>query len=495
VLRPLVFASLVATAVGGGVVGLSVDAGAAAQGGTAPVGHDWTRFGWDARRSNASTDPTGITAETLGALQFQQVRLDGTVDASPIYLSAVSIGGASHDTFFVTTTYGKTIAVDADDGSMLWTYAPPGYDTWAGTYQYTTATPVADPGRDFIYTASPDGYIQKLAVADGSAVWRTAITRSPDRERIAASLNYFRGRVFATTGSYFDAPPYQGHVAALDAGSGALAKVWNALCSHRAQLIDPTECSESDAGIWGRAGAVIDPTTGHVFVATGNGHWNGRRHWGDAVIELDSMFELVGSYTPRDTNTLEDLDLDLGSTAPVLLDDGYIAQGGKDGRIRLVTLERMHAETPQRGGEIQTVTTPSGSALLTAPAVSRTAAAVWMFAADDYGTAAWRFRDGRLHERWRNSTPGTSPVSAGGLLYVYDGRGGLHIYEPGSGQEIAVLPCGRGHWNSPIVVDGRIALSEGGAAEQSLGGVLDIWRLPGRTLDAATARRRSSAPR
>src|SRR5437867_8673773 len=73
--------------------------------------HDWTRFGWDAGRSSASSDPTGITAANVGAMRRQQVTLDGTVDASPIYLHSARVGGSVHDVFFVTTTYGKTLAI------------------------------------------------------------------------------------------------------------------------------------------------------------------------------------------------------------------------------------------------------------------------------------------------------------------------------------------------------------------------------------------------
>jgi outer membrane protein assembly factor BamB len=451
---------------------------AAMQGAAPSASHDWARFGWDVGRSNASTDPTGIGPDSFDSLELQQVRLEGTVDASPIYLHGVTVSGAAHDAFFVTTTYGKTIALDADDGSILWTYTPPDYDSWAGTYQSTNATPVADPDRHFIYASSPDGYIQKLAVADGGAAWRTAITVLPGRERVSASLNYFNGRVIATTGGYFDDPPYQGHVVLIDGGSGRLVKVWNSLCSHRPNLLDPRTCPESDSAIWGRAGAVVDVQTGHIFVATGNGRWNGKTYWGDATVELDAELGLVGSYTPRDTNDLDQKDLDLGSTSPVLLGDGYLLQGGKDGRIRLLSINQMRIDPPRRGGEIQVVSTPSGNGLFTAPAVAHTAHGVWVFAADDYGTAAWLFRDGRLHERWRNQRPGTSPVAAGGLLYVNNPRGGLHVYEPDSGADVATLDCRSGHWNSPIVADGRIALAEGSAADERLSGVLDIWRLP-----------------
>ncbi|HTD83217.1 MAG TPA: PQQ-binding-like beta-propeller repeat protein, partial [Gemmatimonadaceae bacterium] len=133
--------------------------------------HDWTMFGWDASRSNASADPTGITAANISSMRRQQVTLDGTVDASPIYLHGVRVNGTDRDVFFVTTTYGKTQAIDANDGSILWTYTPRGYQGWAGSRQFTTATPVADPGRKTIYAASPDGHIQKLSIADGSLQW------------------------------------------------------------------------------------------------------------------------------------------------------------------------------------------------------------------------------------------------------------------------------------------------------------------------------------
>ena len=38
------------------------------------------------------------------------------------------------------------------------------------------------------------------------------------------------------------------------------------------------------------------------------------------------------------------------------------------------------------------------------------------------------------------------------------------------------LTAGSGHWNSPIVTDGRIALPEGDANDHRTSGVLDIWR-------------------
>src|SRR5665213_786933 len=91
---------------------------------------DWPRFGFDAAGSNASPSATGLTAANIATLRRQQVTIDGTVDASPIYLHGVSVQGAPHDVFVVTTTYGKTIAIDAADGKTLWEFTPPGYSEW-----------------------------------------------------------------------------------------------------------------------------------------------------------------------------------------------------------------------------------------------------------------------------------------------------------------------------------------------------------------------------
>jgi hypothetical protein len=444
----------------------------------ASSGLDWTRFGWDARRSSDDPHATGITAANVGSLVRQQVHLPGTVDSSPIYLHGVSIGGATHDAFFVTTTYGITLAIDAASGNILWRWTPPRYPRWAGSAQITTATPLADPSRKWIYAASPDGRIQKLSVATGHASWRRVITKLPSREKIAASLNFENGHVVATTGGYIgDAPPYQGHVVVIAAGSGRLLHVWNSLCSNRHGLLVPSRCPTSDSAIFGRAGAVVVPGSGKLLVATGNGPWDGRTNWGDAVLVLSSKARLVGNYTPTNTQELNASDTDLGSTSPVYLTSKLIAQGGKDGKIRLLSLKRLNGTRPHKGRELQVVSTPSGSDLFTAPAVWRSGKRVWLIAADGGATEAWSVRGGRVHSVWRHGAAGTSPVIAGGLLWVYDPGGGLRVYEPGSGKLLTTLSAGGGHWNSPIVTDGRVALPEGDANDHATSGVLDIWRL------------------
>jgi hypothetical protein len=459
------------------LLGASVAAAAAGQ--SLPP-QDWRMFGGNVDSTSANTSSTGITAANVAQLARRQIKLPGTVDASAIFLQGVTVHGALHNAIFVTTTYGKTLAVDAASGGVLWQYTPPGYQALAGTYQITNSTPVADPDRQSIYAASPDGYIQKLSVSDGLPVWRTAITKLPQREKIASPLKHFGGHVIAVTAGYVgDESPYQGHVAVLDGGSGKLLQVWNSLCSNRPGLLEPDSCAQTLSAIWGRAGAVIDPDSGVIFVATGNGEWNGTTDWGDSIIEIDTTATtLLGNYTPADTATLYADDLDLGSTSPVLLGGDLIAQGGKDGKIRLLSRTAIAGAGPHKGNELQNISTPSGTDLFTQPAVWEHDGETWMFAADSGGTAAWALENAKLQQKWKNATGGTSPFEAGGLLFVYAPAGGLNVYDAASGKPIATLPAGPGHWNSPIVLQGEIILPEGNANDHATSGVLDIWSLP-----------------
>ena len=471
------------------IAAITVSVGAVAVAGSQIAsGGDWTRFGYDAARHNTAPSTGGITAANLGRLRLRQVRLDGTVDSSPIYLARTRVGGAPHDVFVVTTTYGKTLAVDARSGRILWRYVPSGYKRVVRSAQITTATPVADPSRRYVYTASPDGLVHKLAVANGRELrtggWPVSVTRDATHEKLAAAFNFSRGLVLVTTGGYIgDAPPYQGHVVAIRATTGAIVSVFNSLCSDRHTLIVPSSCSASDSAIWARSGAVVDPETGNLLVATGNGPWNGSTNWGDSVLELSpDASRLLQNWTPTDQRELEAGDTDLGSAAPALLGGGLAIQSGKDGKLRLLDLHRLNGKTKTAGaitgGELQTLPAPGGGGVFTAPAVWRSGGTAWAFVTTFDATGAYKLVGRRLVGVWENKSGGTSPVVAGGLLFVYNPNGGLNVYRPGSPEPIVRLAAGAGHWNSPVVADGRIALPEGDANDHRTDGILDIWSLP-----------------
>jgi outer membrane protein assembly factor BamB len=439
----------------------------------AKLGGDWTRFGYDAARHNAGPSRTGITSANVRKLEKRRVVLDGTVDASPIYLRGVRVHGSRHDTFFVTTSYGRTLAIDAATGAILWRFTPSGYSSLAGSYRITNSTPVADPNRKFVYAASPDGFVHKLSIASGAEArgWPVRVTLLPQREKLGTSLNYSRGLVLIGTGGYIgDAPPYQGHIVAIRASSGRIVHVWNSLCSNVHRLLNPRSCAKSASAIWARSGVVVVPGSGNLLVATGNGRFDGSRNWGDSTLMLTpTASRLLRNWTPRDQASLESGDVDLGSTAPALVGNGLAVQGGKDSKLRLLSLARLGGRLGATGGELQTVATPGG--VFTAPAVWRNR----VFVATDSGLVCYLLRGNRLHVSWRKSVGGTSPVVAGGLLYVYNGS--LNVYAPTTGKRLASFSVGSSHWNSPIVTDGRLAVPEGDANDHRTSGALDIFRL------------------
>jgi PQQ-like domain len=458
---------------------------------------DWTEFGLNPQRSDVSSLSTGITAVNVAHLHRLTVELPGTVDSSPIYLHAASVAGAVRSVVVVSTTYGKTLALDANSGRILWTFTPPGYSAWAGSAQITTASPLLDPSGRYVYATSPDGLIHKLSLSDGGEVhagaWPVSVTRNATHEKLGAALNIDGPYLLVATSGYLgDVPPYQGHVLLIDRTSGRIVSVFNTLCANRRQLIVPSSCQASDSAILSRAGAVVEPAEpgdtrvpepagGRLLISTGNGPWNGRTDFGDSVIELTLPgLRYRQAFTPTNQEELNNTDSDLGSSAPVLLGRDRVMVAGKDGIIRVLSLSDLDGGPPSApnrlGGEVQRLGLPGGGELFTAPAVWRRHSSTTVFIADEHATAAYALIGGRLRLVWQNSTPGTSPVIAGGLLYVYDpASGGVYVYEPRSARPIAKLPGMPGHWNSPIAVDGHVIEPEGDANEHKLTGTLEIF--------------------
>jgi outer membrane protein assembly factor BamB len=470
----------------------------AAQGrpGSSRAESDWPGFDFNARRSGVGPPRTGISAGGVKRLKLRPVQVDGTVDSSAIELHGVRTGSRVRDVAIVTTTYGRTIALDPASGRRLWEFVPADIGRYEGSAQITTATPIADPDRRFVYAASPDGRIHKLLVASGREIrsggWPTRVTFDATHEKIASALNISGRSVVVVTGGYLgDAPPYQGHVVMISRSSGQVTAVWNSLCSNRPHLIDPPRsCRASDSAIWARSGAVIEPGSGRMLVATGNAPFNGVTDWGDSVLELSpDGRRLLHNWTPSNQAQLNGSDGDIGSTAPALLPKFHgrrlAVQGGKDGLLRLLDLDRLDGTRgkagPRLGGELQQIAAPGRSDVFTAPVVWSHAGHPWMFVAGGSGTAAYVLSGSRprLHVAWQSKVAGTSPVLAGGLLYVFDPGGSLHAFEPASGRELISLRAGSGHWNSPIVDGGRVILPVGNANDHATRGTIDIYHLPG----------------
>ena len=461
-----------------------------------PAG-DWPQFNFTAQRTGVGPADTGITVGDLNRLRLRTVKLPGVADSSAIELHGIRIDGHRRDVLVLTTSYGHTLAVDATTGRTLWEFTPDDVAGDDGSPQFTTATPTADPDRRYVYATSPDGKVHKLLLATGREIrtggWPVTVTLDPTHEKLASppSLDG-RDLIIVTDGYIGDIPHYQGHVVSIDRATGRIVAVFNSLCSDRRHLIVPTSCPQTDSAIWGRSGAVIEPN-GDILVATSNGYsasnvsFNGRTYWSDSVLELSPELKLLHNWTPTDQLHLTEDDLDLGSTSPALLPGDLAVQGGKSGELSLLNLKRLDGTTgpagPRTGGELQTIAAPGPTDVFSEPAVWRSPShTTYVFVTTGAGTAAYRLgSDRRLSVAWQDTTPGTSPVIAGGLLYVYDEiHGALLIRNPVTGQKLRSLPVGQGHWNSPIVIGGRIVLPVGNANDRDTTGTLDIYHLPGR---------------
>lgn len=440
---------------------------------------DWPMFGRGPARTSA-TGAIGIGPAQAAHLRRSTIALPGTVDSAPIFLHGVRAGGARRDLFLMTTSYGRTVAVDPAAGRVVWTFTPRGYGSWAGSYRIMNATPAASGDRRFVFAGSPDGLVHKIAVATGREAggrWPVRITRLPEREKVTPSFGVFGNRVIVGTGGYVgDQPPYQGHLVAIDARSGRIDGVTNSLCANRHTIIRPSTCSASDSAFWSRNGAVR-MSDGTLIFATGNAPFDGRTNFGDSVIRVSADgSRLLGSWTPANHAELNDADADLGSTGPVPIGGGSILQAGKDAKMHVFAVAALR-HRGSVGHERQLFATPGGQMMFSSPATWHTHGRTYVFATTSGGTGAYVASHGRLRQVWSNGSAGTSPIVAGGLLYVYDPGGALNVYRPQSGTRIAHLPAGSGHWNSPAPGLGVVALPEGSANDHDAGhGTLSLYR-------------------
>jgi hypothetical protein len=472
---------------------------------TPALATDWPQFGYDASHSSHNTAETQISAANVAAItQVYSASLPHSSDSSPVFLSGVSTSGGSKDLLFLVTKDGHLLALDAADGSVLWSKQP------ASTGgNLTTGAAAIDPNRQFVYAYGLDGYVHKYAVGDGSETtsggWPQLSTSKPGDEKGASGLaiasppggtNY----LYSVTDGYIgDGGDYQGHVTTINLGSGA-QKVFNTLCSNQTVHFSGsgTNCSSHQSGIWGRPGVVYDAATNRIYFATGNGQFNansGGSNWADSVLALapDGTASSDGkphdSWTPTNFQHLQDSDIDLGSVAPSILPapaGSSVAhlglQAGKDGQLRLINLDNMSgAGGPGHvGGELQAMAVPQGGngyggdlmREQTAVWVNPADASTWVFIGNGSGISGLQLGlDGNnapsLTMRWNktgSANGSTSPIIANGVLFNAGACSGgtcVNARNPLTGDVLwSSAHIGSLHWQSPILVNGAIYITD-----------------------------------
>lgn len=456
---------------------------------------DWPQFNVDARHSGTSLQETTIhrgNVPTLHALYH--VTLPSIADGAPAFLSGVSTVSGTKDLLFLTTKNGRILALDAANGSTVWAKQP------ATGPNYTTSSPAIDPGRQFVYSYGLEGRAHKYQVADGTEIttggWPQLATLKPTVEKGSAALSVATvaggaSYLYVANGGYpGDAGDYQGHVTAINLATG-VQKVFNAACSdqtvHFVENGTP-DCPQKQTAIWARAGAVYDSDNDRLFMATGNGVFDGNVsghfNWGDSVFAVhpdgtgNGLGQPVDTYTPTEFVQLDVADLDLGSTAPAILPvlagssvPHLGVQSGKDAKVRLLNLDNLSgAGGPGHvSGELQKLDMPQGGQVLTTPAVwtNPVDGGVWVFIANGSGISGLQATvaggSPSLTPRWTVFNGGTSPIVANGVLY-YAGPGGVRALDPATGSLLWSDSSIAGiHWESPIVVNGRLYVTDEGS--------------------------------
>jgi hypothetical protein len=464
---------------------------------------DWPQFGHDATHSGNNSAESVITAanvSSLTALYAAPATLAAAVDSAPVYKSGVMVAGTPRNLLFLLSKNGRVMAIDAADGSSVWSH------TTTGT-QPATASPAVDPNGQFVYSYGIDGKAHKYKIDDGTETttggWPQTITLKPSVEKGASGFtiansggtNYL---VVVTDGYIGDGGDYQGHLVSINLATGA-QNTFNVMCSDKTIhfVLNGTagtdDCASKQSGIWGRGGATFDAATNRVYIATGNGQFNastGGFNWGDSVLALNVDGTGSGggmprdSYTPTNFQSLQNSDTDLGSISMAILPvpaGSTVAhlgmQVGKDFQMRLINLDNMSGQggPAHVGGELQILAVPQGGGgMREQPAVwvNPSDSSTWVFVTNGSGISGVQLglngsNVPTLTARWNKSGSTTSAIVANGVLYNAGScTGGTCVVarDPLTGNVLWTSPnIGSLHWQSPILVDGALYMTDNSA--------------------------------
>jgi len=451
---------------------------------------DWPQWGFDPAHSANNTAETGVSAANVTQLeQKYAVALTGRVNAAPVFAQGITTASGVKDLLFVTAQSGRTTALDAADGSVVWT------KTTTGGHTPIESSPAIDPDRQFVYSYGADGKAHKWAIADGTEVtsggWPQTITLKPSVEKgasaLATAVSGGIARLYVVTNGYVgDGGDYQGHLVTIDLATGA-NRVFNSMCSTITTLIASGGCSDAQSGIWGRPGAVYDAATDRIYITTSNGLFDantGGHNWGDSVLALHPDGTGAGAGLPLDSHTptnyaqLDGSDIDLGSAslsilpAPTGSTVAHIGvQTGKDSKLHLIDLDDMSGSGAPGGvgGEIELIDVPISEFWM------KTQSVVWV---DTHGDgAAWVYVGNRsgisglkltltganvphLQPTWQQTSDATSAIIANNVVYHAGSCAAgtcLLARNPTSGALLWTSPSiGSLKWGSPILVNGAL---------------------------------------
>ena len=337
--------------------------------------------------------PANVNCSSFGLLRMLSV--DGKVDAQPLYLSGLAVGGAPHNVVFVATENDSVYAFDADSGAALWHVSLLGpAESPSGPHGCNqlvpvigvTATPVIDRsagahGAIFLVAMSNAGAdhqrLHALDVTSGTELLGgpkeiTASypapgggTRSFDPGQYAerAALLLSQGTLYTSWTSHCDQAPYTGWIIAYSEKTLAQTAVLN---------VAPNGTGDgftlAGPAIWMSGGGPAADAAGNVYLLTANGAFettrdvNGfpnRGDYGNSFLKLatggGSSLAVADYFTMFNEEDESAMDEDLGSGGVLLLPDLTDSGGtvrhlmvgaGKDANLYVVDRDSLGRFSP-----------------------------------------------------------------------------------------------------------------------------------------------------
>jgi hypothetical protein len=418
VVPALLLGALVAACSGGGGANSTSPAPPPSGGGTPPPATaDFVTYKNDISRtgqnlSESVLTPANVNSSSFGLLRF--LSTDGKVDAQPLYLSALTVQGATHNVVLVATENDTVYAFDADSGAVLWKVSLLGSgespsDMVDACDQTTptigvTATPVIDRaagahGTLFVVsmskTTATATYHQRLHALDvttgaellnGPAeisasypIVGGTMTFAPEAYQERAALLLSQGTIYTSFTSHCDIAPYSGWVIAYSESNLAQTAVFNAA----------PNSGGSGPSIWMSGGGPAADAAGNVYLLTANGAFettldaNGfpnQSDYGNSFLKLASSggtLTVADYFTMYNEMTESQNDQDLGSGGILLLPDltdatnttRHLAIGaGKDGSLYVVDRDNMGKYDSQTNNIWQEIDGSLGGGIWSTPA-------------------------------------------------------------------------------------------------------------------------------
>jgi len=336
----------------------------------------------DSARTGAILDETTLSPSTLRQQGFGRLFslvVDGQIYAQPLVVTNLEIPGkGTRNVVFVATMRNMVYAFDAEGGEslpfwntflgspMLYDRIPKDAGAQLGQYNIRpyigiTSTPVIDrekklmyvvakiaepqcPGVEMATAACPVVYrIHALDISSGSIVQKADIQipmKNPAvpeedisrRQLQRPALLLANHRVYAAFGAHQDAPPFQGWMIAFDADT--------------LQQLAPVFCTTPNGemgGIWQAGNGPAADSQGNLYFMTGNGSFDpGNQQFGSTLVKLNGDLSPVDWFAPANVKALNSLDVDLGSSGPMLLPGtDELVGGGKEGEFYVLQQSKL----------------------------------------------------------------------------------------------------------------------------------------------------------